>query len=202
MNSAFRSFEKEIDSAGELTALFEFANQQIVAPFSFEDLLRAQLVYTMSAFDKLIHDLVRIGMVQSFLGTRPPSPKYLAFQVSLKTHQDITSASIPPQEYYFEQAVFMSMKHLSFQDPEKVTDALSLIWSEEHKWQKIAAKMGMPIHTAKTTLRTIAGRRNSIVHESDIDPITQAKRSILCSDATNATDFIKSCGNAIFTLVR
>lgn len=202
MHSAFRSFEDEIDSASQLASLFAFVNQQIVSPFSFEDLLRAQLVYTMSAFDKLVHDLVRIGMVQSFMGARPLSPKYLAFQVSLKTHQDITSASIPPQEYYFEQAVFESMKHLSFQDPDKVTDALSLIWIEDHKWQNIAMLMGISIHTAKTTLRTIAGRRNSIVHESDIDPITHAKRSILQSDATNATDFIKRCGNAIYTLVK
>ena len=202
MNSAFRSFEEEIDSASQLASLFTFVSQQIVSPFSFEDLLRAQLVYTMSAFDKLMHDLVRIGMVQSFMGARPPSPKYLAFPVTLKTHQDITSASIPPQEYHFEQAVFASMKHLSFQDPEKVTDALSMIWIEDHKWQKIAAQMGISIHDAKTTLRTIAGRRNAIVHEADIDPITQAKRNILPSDATIVTDFIKRCGTAIFTLVK
>lgn len=202
MNSAFRSFEKEIDSASELSALFEFADKQIVVPTSFGDLLRAQIVYSMGAFDRLMHDLVRIGMVQTFLGTRTPSPKYLSFQISLQAQRDIATASVPPREHYFEQAVFNSIKHLSFQDPDKVAEALSMIWIEDHKWQRLAAEMGILTHTAKTTLRTIAGRRNSIVHESDIDPITSAKRRIVPIDATQATRFVHSCGSAVFTLVK
>jgi len=44
----------------------------------YDDLLRSQVVYAVSAFDKLIHDLVRIGMVQIFSGARPATAKYLS----------------------------------------------------------------------------------------------------------------------------
>ena len=93
------------------------------------------------------------------------------------------------------------LSFLSFQDPDKVADGLSFIWQEPHKWQHIAASIGVDQHTAKTTLKTIVARRNQIVHEADIDLATRQKYLIDKTETETACNFILSCGQAIYNNV-
>lgn len=201
MYKAFELFEKNINEARDLTSLYEYLQTSITSPFSFEDLLRAQIVYSVSAFDKLIHDIIRIGMIEIFTDKRLPTPKYLAESISIETYNQMISATIPPKEYIFEQAIFQKFKTVSFQSPEKIAEGLSYIWNEKQKWQKIAEIMGTDDKTAKTTLKSIANRRNTIVHEADINPSTNEKYPISTEDCQMSTDFIHGCGKAIVELV-
>ncbi len=201
MYKAFELFAKNINEAQDLTLLYEYLQTSLTSPFSFEDLLRAQIVYSVSAFDKFIHDIIRIGMIEIFTGKRLPTPKYLAESISIETYNQMISATIPPKEYIFEQAIFQKFKTVSFQSPEKIAEGLSYIWNEKQKWQKIAEIMETDDKTAKTTLKLIADRRNTIVHEADIDPLTSKKYSITRDECQNITDFIYRCGEAIFDLV-
>ncbi|WP_242462649.1 HEPN domain-containing protein [Pseudomonas sp. OST1909] len=188
-------------SARHAGGLYDYLTASVTVPASFEDLLRSQVVYAVSAFDKLIHDLVRIGMLEIFTGARPPTPKYLSEPISIQIHSDLISASIPPKEHIFEQAIFRKLKIVSYQDPIKVADGLSYIWDEGQKWQKISEKMAQPDSVIRTTLKLIADRRNTIVHEADIDPLTNEKLSITKSECEELTDFLHRCGNEIAKLV-
>jgi hypothetical protein len=123
---------------------------------SFDDLLRFQIVYAVSAFDKLIHDLVRIGMVDIFTGKRSPTAKYLAERISMNAYGTLSAATIPPKEYYFEQEVISKLKALTFQSPDSVADGLSYIWDEKYKWQRIGAMLKSTELEAKTQLKLIA----------------------------------------------
>ncbi len=201
MLNSLRLFEKNIADSAQLLALFEFSSSNLPG-MVFDDLLRAHLVYSVSAFDKLIHDLVKIGMVEIFTNNRPATPKYLNEGISLEIHNKITSATIPFREYYFENEVVRKLSFLSFQDPDKVADGLSFIWRESHKWQNIAAHIGVDQHTAKTTLKTIVARRNQIVHEADIDITTGKKYMIDKTETETACNFILSCGQAIYNNVK
>ena len=78
MYRALTLFKANIEDAKNLTALYEYLENYITSPLSFEDLLRAQIVYSVSAFDKLIHDVIRIGMLEIFDNRRPSTRKYLA----------------------------------------------------------------------------------------------------------------------------
>jgi hypothetical protein len=201
MYSALVLFKENIDEAKKMVSLYEFLEGAIKSPLSFDDLLRYQVVYSVSAFDKLIHDVVRMGIMEIFLGTRPPTPKYLAETMSTQTYNDLIYATIPPKEYIFEQAIIKKLKIVSYQDPDKVSEGLSYIWEEKQKWKKIAAKMMMDDSTAKKTLKLIASRRNSIVHEADIDPSKNLKYSISKSECQSITEFLYQCGEAIVDLV-
>jgi len=201
MYSALVLFKENIDEAKKMVSLYEFLEGAIKSPLSFDDLLRYQVVYSVSAFDKLIHDVVRMGIMEIFLCTRPPTPKYLAETMSTQTYNDLISATIPPKEYIFEQAIIKKLKIVSYQDPDKVSEGLSYIWEEKQKWKKIAAKMMMDDSTAKKTLKLIASRRNSIVHEADIDPSTNLKYSISKSECQSITEFLYQCGEAIVDLL-
>lgn len=194
-------FRSNIQDADALAGVFEFLTNSIVGPMSFEDLLRSKVVYSVSAFDKLIHDLVRVGMVEIFLGRRPPTAKYNNEPISLQSAQQLESATTPPREFIFEQLVQAKLKLLSFQDPDKVADALSYIWPEQHKWQRIAYAIGTDEKTARTTLKLIVSRRNSIVHEADMDPATHTKLPITKLEADAVSSFLLSLGNAIGALV-
>lgn len=201
MFNAFQLFKKNITDSSQLVALFEYTNEYLPS-MNFDDLLRAHFVYSVSAFDKLIHDIIKIGMLEIFSNKRPATPKYLSEGISLEIHNKISGATIPPKEYYFESEVIKKLSFMSFQDPNKVADGLSLIWGEPHKWQVIGANMGVESSIAKTTLKTISTRRNQIVHEADIDMVTGKKYSIEKTETEIVSNFILNCGTAIYNNVR
>lgn len=200
MHNAVAVFDNSIQESRNQNALFNHIKGQGI-PFNVDDLLRGQIVTAMAAFDKLMHDLIRIGMVQIFTGGRVKTPKYLAEGIDMQTHEAIKSAILPPPELVFEQAVVRKLSRLSFQDPVKVSDGLSLIWDEKQKWEKIGAILRKSAKDAQTELKLIAQRRNAIVHKSDMDPVTHAKTPIASKDANDVTDFLQACGRAIHSLV-
>lgn len=201
MYKALDLFRSNIRDARNLTGLYEFLETAIIVPYSFDDLLRAQMVYSVSAFDKLIHDVIRIGMMEIFTHRRPPTPKYLAESISISTYNELTSATIPPREYIFEEAIVKKLKIISYQEPEKIAEGLSYIWEEKFKWKKIAQEMAMDEKTVKTTLKLIANRRNIIVHEADINPLTEEKYEVNKHECSSFTDFLCLCGESIVNLV-
>ncbi len=201
MHNALNLFRKNIEEAKSLTLVYEHLESSLLVPLSFDDLLRAQVVYSVSAFDKLMHDLIRIGMVEIFMGTRPTTPQYLAEPITISTYSELISATFPPKEFVFEQAIIRKLKTVSYQTPDNVAKGLSYIWNEPQKWQKIATNMVMETETVKTELKLIVDQRNRIVHEADINPLTNQKYSITKSDSQFVTDFLQKAGEAIYTLV-
>lgn len=199
-----------LNSPGE-PPFFSFANRQSQIVY-FDDLLRSQIVYSVSAFDKLIHDVIRIGMVEIFVGRRSTTPKYLAEAISIETYNELIAATfatddelitatLPPKEVIFEQTIVRKLKTIAYQDPIKVAEGLGYIWDEKQKWQKIAAEMALDDKTAKTTLRLIVDQRNRIVHEADIDLVTNEKYPISQPECQEVTEFLLKCGEAIVDLV-
>jgi hypothetical protein len=202
MNNAHSLFERNMQDADSLSEIYGFLKRTVIAPTPYEDLLRSKIVYCISAFDKLLHDLITEGMVQSYAGKRPPTKKYLSELLSIENIEKLKSASTPPAEIIFRQIIQSKLKTSSFQDPTKVADGLSYIWAEEHKWRAISAGVGLKEDIAKTTLKLIVGRRNAIVHEADMDPITNEKLSITEQDCQDSFNFIYKIGSEIFRLVK
>ncbi|MEP6933807.1 MAG: hypothetical protein ABI988_07715 [Nitrospirota bacterium] len=187
--------------ADALTGVYDYL-MTVAVPMSFDDLLRSKIVYSVSAFDKLIHDLIRVGMVEIFMGKRQSTPKYLAEPIPLRVAQQLRITSTPPPELLFEQTVRAKLKALSFQDPDKVSDGLSYIWNEDYKWQRIATIIGRDEKIARTTLKLITARRNSIVHEADMDPTTHSKLPITRAESNGVASFLLDVGNAVCQLVK
>ena len=197
MNNAKQRFIDAIAHAKSLNQIHLHVKSTYTLPHDSDDLNRTKVVWSVSAFDKLIHDLIRLGMVQIFVGQRSPTPKYLSEPVPLSTIVNTYTVAVTAAAITFEQVVFGKLKHLSFQDPQKLTDGLSLIWPEKHKWAVMAADMGLTEADARTTLSLIASRRNSIVHESDLDPITYIKIPMDVQTSDDVVSYIERLGQAI-----
>lgn len=201
MLNAKRLFQDNIRQAEELGALFNYLSVTLALPGQFDDLLRSQVVQAVSAFDKLVHDLIRIGMVMTFENQRPATAKYLAESVTIQHLPGLAAAAIPPPAVRFEEIVREKLSKFSFQDPSKVADGLSYIWNESQKWQQIAQGLGMTESDAKLRLKLIVSRRNAIVHEADLDPISNKKQMISQAEATEVAQFLLFLGNRICDLV-
>ena len=201
MRRSLARFEQAIDDAKALSTLHGFLTSTVRGPYAFDDLLRAELAYSVSAFDKLIHDLVAVGMVETFGGTRKPTPAYLAEPISMQVHINLVSAGVPPAELVFQTEVVRKLGFQSFQEPDKVAKGLSLIWDESNKWVKVANLLGRREDDVRTELKLIVGRRNAIVHEADIDPTTGLRASVEAAWVRNSSDFVLALGKAIQQLV-
>ncbi len=108
---------------------------------------------------------------------------------------------MPPREFIFQQEIVRRHSHLSFQDPDKVAEALSLIWTMKHKWAVIGQAMGSTGEAVTTQMRLYVTRRNAIVHEADMHPLTNAKTPIDEQTVSDASDFVLRCGRSIAGLV-
>jgi len=202
MQRAFDQFKDNMKYVKELDALFVHLKGTLHLPNDLTDILRAEWVYSVSAMDKLVHELVRIGMIEAFQGRRNQTNKFKSFGITTDTLMSGLFATVPPPEYWFEQAIIERHKILAFQMPDKIADALSLIWDEPHKWQKLSAVTGIPKDDLITQLKTIILRRNQIVHEADLDLYTGARNSIDKVDIDSVILFIETLSEAIFNAVK
>lgn len=198
MRSALNIFNALIGQTKLSDGLFQYFRSQAV-PLDLSDLLRWQWVLAVSALDKYIHDIVRIGMVEAFEGTRAQTPKFQEFKINMSGYIGINGSSTPSIE--FEKEIIRQHGFLAFQFPDKISDALSFVWEEKNKWDVIAHNLTTPISTSdsKTKLKNIVTRRNQIVHEGDclaiILPLEQ--QPILLEDVQDILNYITELANAI-----
>ncbi len=166
MKDALNIFDSLIHQTNISKGLFCYLNEKKI-PIDATDLLRWQWVLAVSALDKYIHDIVCIGMVQEFSGTRPKTEKFKTFRINMDGYANLSSSFSP--ELDFEKEVIRQHSFLAFQLPDKIADALSYIWSEKNKWKEISSNMATPISESdlKIKLTNIVIRRNQIVHEGD-----------------------------------
>jgi RiboL-PSP-HEPN len=219
MQTAHTQFLNNITYIHELDSLYHFLKHTQKLPNDLSDLLRAEIVYAVSALDKLVHELVKIGMIETFSGNRAATDAFEGFTISAKTLHKIKETAIErsknqnaiplPEElpeYWFNEEIVVKHKAVSYQDPSKIGAGLSLIWKETHKWQKIAPLMGYTDKQGegqvKKQLELIVERRNQIVHEADINVQTGLRNIIDYIDAKESVDFIARLGTVIFNLVK
>lgn len=162
----YKKFEKLVEDTKNVHTLYEYIENVMKAPFDYSDLLRWQWIQCVSAFDKLIHDLVRIGMIEVFQGQRIATAKFNTFSLGYKSYNDMLNNPIQRVQI-FEQKIILKHSYLAFQHPDKVADALSYIWNENDKWLKIANKVGIDKNACLIKLKNIVSRRNQIVYEGD-----------------------------------
>lgn len=89
MTSSFAVFKEIIKETRNSSSLYSYLQNVVHPPYDYSDLLRWQWAQSVSALDKLIHDLVRVGMLEIFQGNRAPTSKFLTFPVSLQTHEQM-----------------------------------------------------------------------------------------------------------------
>lgn len=201
MNRAYRKFELLMSDTKNISSIYDYLQKCVKGPLNYDDLLRFQWVQSVSALDKLVHDLVRVGMIHIFTSRRSSTAKYRNFQVDMDWYELVASTPymIVPE---FEKKVIKQHGYLAFEDPDKISDALSNIWDANDKWKLIADRMYEDKNTVKITLKNIVTRRNQIAHEGDYIDDLGNRQIIEKADTDVVLNFINKIGTAIYECVR
>lgn len=200
MKFAYNRFCNLIKDIDNVNVVYEYLEEKIRVPIDTSDLLRWQWVQCVSAFDKFIHDIVRIGMIETFQKARSATPKYNTFLIDLQTYADMYNLPLSAA-MIFEREIIKKHGYKSFQEPDKVADALSYIWGASDKWNEISKKIGMNKNDCITFLKNIVIRRNQIVHEGDYVDAHSDRQEIYKEDVHGVKGFILNLGQGIFDLV-
>lgn len=202
MAAEIDNFLRDMDRLDASRSLHKFLIEQKIA-LDFDDILRWQWVWAVSAFDKFMHELIRTEMLASFRGERTPTKAFENFTVNLRVVLSVIQTSPNPQPWeideLFREEIIRQHSQIAFQHPDKVASGLSLIWAEEHKWQVIGSKLSDP--DTKSRLINIVTRRNSIVHESDANATNDGKNSISPDETEEVIQFLMKLAQAIHDLV-
>ena len=160
MLSSIEQFRDDIGRVRAIGSLFGSLGQLTIPVLDETDLLRAQFVMAVSALDRYVHEITRVGMLEVFYGVRTPTNAYLRFQVGM---EGVFSALADPKESAWFDAEIRGRNsgYQSFQHPDRIADALRLFSSRE-LWPSVAAQLGLTVQEVKSELSLIVERRNKI----------------------------------------
>jgi hypothetical protein len=195
MNNALIQFEANITRVRELGALVQAS--QLAAPMlDTTDILRSQMVLSISALDHFVHELARLGMIQIAKGNRVKTDSYSRFSIPCSATEAALNGRTP--EEWLGEVVREKHSWVSFQDPDKLADAIRLI-SSKKLWEQVGIRLGMSAKDVKTRLKLIVERRNKIAHEADMDPANPSFRwSITGVMVNDVLDFVSKVCEAIY----
>jgi hypothetical protein len=170
-------FEVVWARCGELSALYAYLAKNVSSALHPEELLRAEWVTRVSAFDLYIHELVAQRMFAIFEKRLPTTLAYLRFTIPSDVMNRIRDAATATDaSAAFDLEVRNRLSRDSFQNPEEVADAVRLC-SEVELWNEVAMKFGATPQTRtsmaksiRKDLSLIVRRRNRIAHEGDLQP--------------------------------
>jgi hypothetical protein len=138
-------------------------------------------------------------MIETALGHRVPTDAFRRFSVS--TQAALRAAQGAPPTTWMDEEIRRQHGHVSFQHPDKIADAIRLIW-DQPLWTTIAPHIGKTAADLKQTLQLIVARRNQIAHEADRDPTPPHERwPITHTDVEAAISLIESIVTTLDSVV-
>lgn len=195
MKAAHSRFTDSIGRARDMRALFLNLKASAGGALDLDDILRAAIVFAVSAFDTFIHDITRIGILEIYQNARPRTDAFDRFTVTMQNVLFVIAT--PGDTKWLEDEIRRQHGWLAFQQPDKVADALRLFCAKE-LWKELGVQIGTDAKSAKNRLALIVDRRNKIAHESDIDPTAPGSRwpidEVLVNDVI---DTLQRIGDAI-----
>lgn len=156
-------------SAKQLGVIFQAFHNKVTKAVSLDEVLRAEIVFAVSALDCYVHDVVRIGMTKALpLGSGEPNA-YMKFGVSMQCVKRLLRASSEgDRTSLLDQEIRRLHGFKTFQNATNISQALALIGIRKI-WENVGSRLGMPATDVTTELNLIVDRRNKIAHEGDID---------------------------------
>lgn len=197
MIRAIEAFRTSMDRARHLGGLRDALTSLTTSAVDSSDLLRAQIVLGVSALDYFVHEITVLGMVAVYKGTRAPTQTFLKYRVAMDLVLLGSTGSV-----WFEADIRERHSYLSFQQPDKIADAIRH-FSDVKIWQQVAFELSMPEQEVKAGLKLIVDRRNKIAHEADVDPSYPNMRwPITKTDVDQSLTYISQICEKIYLAVK
>ncbi len=194
MQTAIESFRESMSRVEHLGGLHKAISGLTTTAVDTSDLLRAQVVLSVSALDYYVHEVTVLGMVAILEGKRPPTQAFQKYRVSVGS---VSLGMSIQGSSWFDADIRERHSFLSFQQPDKIADAIRL-FSDVKLWQEVAVKMLTTEKAVKDQLKLIVDRRNKIAHEADLDPSFPSTRwPITTIDVEHTLKFLRDLCESI-----
>ena len=199
MQVAIEQFRTNLRRVRNLGSIAGVLDSQTTQALDLSDVLRAELVFAVSALDQFVHEVVRLGMLDSYRGSRVRTQGFLGFQVSLEGVLESLDAG--NGEQWLDDQIRTRNSYRSFQTPDNIAEAVRLV-SEISLWNEVAKRMDMSSQEVRETLHLIVSRRNQIAHEADVNPSPYEDRfSIDRKMVTEAVEFIEEVAESMYVVI-
>ena len=201
MREAIERFRANLTRTRTLGSIVAALSSRTTADLA--DVLRAELVLSVSALDHYVHEVVRLGMLESYRGERPRTTQFQGFQISLGRALDALALSGSADDNWINDEIRARHSFRSFQTPNNIASAIRLI-SDVALWSRVAQRMGTPADDLTERLRAIIDRRNKIAHEADMSPPPHEddRLEIDRRMVSDAVDFLEQLVEAIHEIIR
>ena len=205
MRQAIETFKLNIESVKHLDIIYQYLEQNNIKTLDLSELLRTEIVLSVSALDNFISDILHIGIVQVFEGSRTIpvifQQPFNEFKVDMQTLiQVINTPNINDKSLVLGSYIRKINSKNPYQDPKQIESALLLLGINK-VWTKLGAELSLKAEDVKKELANIVWQRHKIAHEADFDPLTQSKRPRDRSSTFQAIQFIEQLCNSIYTIV-
>jgi len=191
MITAVLLFRQNRNRILKLGAVYDFwLGQAPLLQEQLDEVLRAQLVQTVSAFDTFIHDCVRIGIVNNYISSGVMSNSLKNYPIPYEDVKMIDSFSNTGDKALYLDGVIRKINSKdSYQSPTSVEYALGLL-GVNSIWTKVAPGMKMNPEDIKLELANVVNRRNKIAHESDMNILGTSLNPITKNEVDKVIKFI------------
>jgi hypothetical protein len=203
MQRAIQQLRLNIQSVKELDSIYSLIveNYPLLVEQSSE-ILRAEIVLSVSALDCFIHDLVKYGMVETYQGNRLSSKQFETYQIPFKFLKLIDgNQQVDEKLGYLETIISEINSKDSYQSPKNIEYALGLI-NVNKIWSALANEMNSKADDIKNELSLIVDRRNKIAHEADYNNLSGDKYPIDRNNVNDVILFIENLCEAIYKIAQ
>lgn len=197
MNNSIILFNKSISEIRDLKSTLDSLTSVITAAINLDDFYRLLIVQTVSALDYFIHEFVLEEMLEIYNARRAASNNFNNFTIPISSFLHSR-----PTSNIFQAHIRQKHSWLSFQEPDKISDALKLV-SDKKIWDELSISFSLNSGDLKRKLKLIVDRRNKIAHEMDMDPsFPGVKWNIQSSDIDDIITFIEKLGNETYNVIK
>ena len=192
-----------------LSVIHAYLARNAAAVLQPDEILRAEWAARVSALDLYVHELVAQRMVAIFEGKLPSCPGFSTFTMPIETMERVRLAtSVTDASAAFDLTVRDQLSRRTFQYPDDIASGIRLC-SRVSLWTEVTVHLGSTTQTKdedakriKKELTQVAGRRNKIVHEGDLQPtIPRIPWPITQADVAWVTKFVNTLVYAIDAVV-
>ena len=201
MIQAKNNFDRNLSYVNDIGSIYdEVVRLAPTLTTQASQLLRSQFVLLVSALDTYIHDIVRIGILQVYQGSRPVSKNLGRLSFTYNDLSELEAQSPMMKTPTLEQIIRRINSEDSYQSSKSIEYALAVI-GVTGIWSKLSSKLTMRPDDIKTKLDLIVRRRNQIAHESDYNPSTGGQRDINKDELDKTKSFILHLIDAIHCII-
>jgi len=200
VSRASKNFFTHVVCLKELEIMWSYFEVNRVSTIDTAELLRAELVMAVSALDYYVHQIVRDALVVKLVeGNNYELTDKVAIPLA-KIMRALRCDNVEDRLHVLGEAIEEVLCRETYQSPRSIEAALILI-EVKQLWSRISEKQGVDVSVARGKLDVIVYRRNKIVHEADIDPVSQGKRLIAKQEVSESVEFISDLVRVIDQLI-